>query len=177
MHLFPSGECALRQKPPEGRFCNRSKCLPPLTEARLESTNGGPPRSVIVNPAVLEYETLIALNQLKVHCSATVTLALQSIAMSFPAAGHPAMVRAGPPGGKTEHRAGDRRRPRRRRGRGGRQPARFHASGAGPIRKAGLPGVGETDLGRIEFPAMSLKEGFEAFTAAVYGAPLRMQTA
>ncbi|MCC6857839.1 MAG: hypothetical protein IT158_04725 [Bryobacterales bacterium] len=53
----------------------------------------------------------------------------------------------------------------------------FHASAAGHIRKAGLPGVGETDLSRIEFPAMSLKEGFEAFTAAVYGAPLRMQTA
>lgn len=111
MHLFPSGEYALRQKPPEGRFCNRSKCLPPLTEARLESTNGGPPRSFIVNPAVLEYETLIALNQLKVHRSATVTLALQSIAMSFPAAGHPAMVGAGLLGRKTEHRAGDRRHP------------------------------------------------------------------
>ena len=46
----------------------------------------------MVNPRVLEYETLIALNQLKVHETATVTLALKNIAMSFPAAdyyGHP----------------------------------------------------------------------------------------
>lgn len=46
----------------------------------------------MVNPRVLEYETLIALNQLKLHRTATVTLALKNIAMSFPAAdyyGHP----------------------------------------------------------------------------------------
>jgi uncharacterized protein (DUF362 family) len=47
---------------------------------------------VRVNPRVLEYETLIALNQLKLHSTATVTLALKNIAMSYPAAdyyGHP----------------------------------------------------------------------------------------
>lgn len=52
----------------------------------------GPQQSVMVNPRVLEYETLIALNQLKLHQTATVTLALKNIAMSFPAAdyyGHP----------------------------------------------------------------------------------------
>jgi uncharacterized protein (DUF362 family) len=52
----------------------------------------GPQRSVMVNPRVLEYETLIAVNQLKLHETATVTLALKNIAMSFPAAdyyGHP----------------------------------------------------------------------------------------
>ena len=52
----------------------------------------GPQQSVMVNPRVLEYETLIALNQLKLHETATVTLALKNIAMSFPAAdyyGHP----------------------------------------------------------------------------------------
>jgi uncharacterized protein (DUF362 family) len=52
----------------------------------------GPQRSVMVNPRVLEYETLIALNQLKLHRTATVTLALKNIAMSYPAAdyyGHP----------------------------------------------------------------------------------------
>jgi uncharacterized protein (DUF362 family) len=52
----------------------------------------GPQRSVMVNPRVLEFETLIAVNQLKVHRTATVTLALKNIAMSFPAAdyyGHP----------------------------------------------------------------------------------------
>jgi uncharacterized protein (DUF362 family) len=52
----------------------------------------GPQKSVMVNPRVLEYETLIALNQLKVHETATVTLALKNVAMSYPAAdyyGHP----------------------------------------------------------------------------------------
>jgi uncharacterized protein (DUF362 family) len=52
----------------------------------------GPQQAVMVNPRVLEYETLIALNQLKLHETATVTLALKNIAMSFPAAdyyGHP----------------------------------------------------------------------------------------
>jgi uncharacterized protein (DUF362 family) len=46
----------------------------------------------MVNPRVLEYETLIAVNQLKLHRTATVTLALKNIAMSYPAAdyyGHP----------------------------------------------------------------------------------------
>src|SRR3954467_5015671 len=52
----------------------------------------GPQKSVMVNPRVLEYETLIAVNQLKLHRTATVTLALKNIAMSYPAAdyyGHP----------------------------------------------------------------------------------------
>lgn len=52
----------------------------------------GPQTSVMVNPRVLEYETLIAVSQLKMHETATVTLALKNIAMSFPAAdyyGHP----------------------------------------------------------------------------------------
>jgi len=52
----------------------------------------GPQKSVMINPRVLEYETLIALNQLKLHRTATVTLALKNIAMSYPAAdyyGHP----------------------------------------------------------------------------------------
>jgi uncharacterized protein (DUF362 family) len=52
----------------------------------------GPQKRVMVNPRVLEYETLIAVNQLKLHRTATVTLALKNIAMSYPAAdyyGHP----------------------------------------------------------------------------------------
>src|SRR5205809_7335975 len=56
----------------------------------------GPQQAVMVNPRVLEYETLIALNQLKLHETATVTLALKNIAMSFPAAdyyGHPRSTR------------------------------------------------------------------------------------
>lgn len=52
----------------------------------------GPQRSVMINPRILDYETVIAVNQLKLHETATVTLALKNIAMSFPAAdyyGHP----------------------------------------------------------------------------------------
>ena len=69
---------------------------PPFSAVTLEygpdAEARGPQRSVMVNPRVLEYETLIALNQLKLHETATVTLALKNIAMSFPAAdyyGHP----------------------------------------------------------------------------------------
>ena len=63
---------------------------PPFTavplEYRPEADVEGPQRSVMAKPRVLEYETLIALNQLKVHQTATVTLALKNIAMSYPAA-------------------------------------------------------------------------------------------
>jgi uncharacterized protein (DUF362 family) len=52
----------------------------------------GPQKAVKVNPQVLEYQTLISLAQLKLHETATATLSLKNIAMSFPAAdyyGHP----------------------------------------------------------------------------------------
>lgn len=52
----------------------------------------GPQREVMINPYVLEYDTLISLAQLKVHESASVTLTMKNIAMSYPAAdyyGHP----------------------------------------------------------------------------------------
>jgi uncharacterized protein (DUF362 family) len=69
---------------------------PPFAEVALEYMPEvnvtGPQNTVMVNPRVLEYDTLIALNQLKVHETATVTLSLKNIAMSFPAAdyyGHP----------------------------------------------------------------------------------------
>lgn len=69
---------------------------PPFEEVRLEYAPerdvDGPQRSVMVSARVLEYETLIAVNQLKMHETATVTLALKNIAMSYPAAdfyGHP----------------------------------------------------------------------------------------
>lgn len=69
---------------------------PPFEEVQLEYAPDrdveGPQQSVRVNPRVLEYETLIAVNQLKMHETATVTLALKNIAMSYPAAdyyGHP----------------------------------------------------------------------------------------
>ena len=69
---------------------------PPFQEVALEYADdhdvSGPQKSVMVNPQVLQYETVITLNQLKVHETATVTLSLKNIAMSFPAAdyyGHP----------------------------------------------------------------------------------------
>jgi uncharacterized protein (DUF362 family) len=69
---------------------------PPFVSVELEYRPSvevvGPQSSVMVNRRVLEYETLIAVNQLKLHETATVTLALKNIAMSFPAAdyyGHP----------------------------------------------------------------------------------------
>lgn len=59
----------------------------------------GPQREVMVNPYVLEYDTLVSLAQLKVHGSATVTLTMKNIAMSYPAAdyyGHPRESYANP---------------------------------------------------------------------------------
>lgn len=61
----------------------------PFQEVTLES---GPQRTVMVNPRVLEYDTIVSLAQLKLHQTATVTLSMKNIAMSFPAAdyyGHP----------------------------------------------------------------------------------------
>ena len=69
---------------------------PPFVSVPLayapEADVQGPQREVMVNPRVLEYETLISLAQLKLHETATVTLTLKNVAMSFPAAdyyGHP----------------------------------------------------------------------------------------
>src|SRR5919198_501392 len=69
---------------------------PPFTEVPLEyapaADVAGPQKSVMVNPRILEYETLVSLAQLKLHETATVTLSLKNIAMSYPAAdyyGHP----------------------------------------------------------------------------------------
>lgn len=61
---------------------------PPFQEVELayapERDVQGPQERVMVNPRVLEYETLVVLSQLKVHATATVTLALKNVAMSFP---------------------------------------------------------------------------------------------
>lgn len=69
---------------------------PPFTEVELDYSPArdveGPQRSVMVNARVLEYDVLVALNQLKMHETATVTLGLKNVAMSYPAAdyyGHP----------------------------------------------------------------------------------------
>src|SRR5439155_11640822 len=69
---------------------------PPFVSVDLEYAPArdvrGPQQAIMVHKRVLEYDTLIAVNQLKLHETATVTLALKNIAMSFPAAdyyGHP----------------------------------------------------------------------------------------
>ena len=71
---------------------NRSPFTPVDLNYAPDKDVDGPQRAVMVNPRVLEYETLVSLAQLKLHETATVTLALKNIAMSFPAAdyyGHP----------------------------------------------------------------------------------------
>ena len=71
---------------------NRSPFTPVDLSYAPDKDVDGPQRAVMVNPRVLEYETLVSLSQLKLHETATVTLALKNIAMSFPAAdyyGHP----------------------------------------------------------------------------------------
>jgi uncharacterized protein (DUF362 family) len=69
------------------RFFDHNR--PPFTTVDLAY---GPQPSIQVNPRILEFESLIVLSNLKMHRSATVTLAIKNIAMSFPAAdyyGHP----------------------------------------------------------------------------------------
>jgi len=66
---------------------------PPFREVKLEY---GVQETVMVNPAVFRYDTLISLAQHKVHHSAGVTLTLKNIALSYPAAdyyGHPRLDR------------------------------------------------------------------------------------
>jgi len=65
---------------------NRPPFMAVPLEYQPEADVHGPQASVMVNPRVLGYDTLIALNQLKVYHTAPVTLALKNIAMSYPAA-------------------------------------------------------------------------------------------
>jgi uncharacterized protein (DUF362 family) len=169
----------------------------------------GPQLSVMVNPRVLEYETLIAVSQLKMHATATVTLAMKNIAMSYPAAdyyghprakqyhqhefftdmhsfiaamikrfpihlaitvGHPAMIGTGPIEGytfetglviaSTDAVAADAT---------GARLMGFYADAVHHIWEAGRLGLGETDVTKIEYPALSLKEAIGIFTEAAYG--------
>lgn len=194
---------------------------PPFVEVALgyapDRDVQGPQQTVMVNPRVLQYETLISLSQLKLHETATVTLALKNIAMSFPAAdyyghprstqahenhffadmhsfiaamaqrfpidlaitaGHPAMIGTGPLGGhtvetglviaSTDPVAAD--------------VAGAKLLGFGPqavrhLWEAGRLGLGETDVKRMAFPALSLREAIEAFTAAAYGERLNFEHA
>jgi uncharacterized protein (DUF362 family) len=194
---------------------------PPFTSVELEYGSDpevrGPQRAVMVNARVLEYETLIALNQLKLHSTATVTLALKNIAMSFPAAdhyghprskeehphafygdmhsfiaamakrfpvslaitaGHPAMIATGPLGGhavetgiviaSTDPLAADAV---------GAQLLGFSAQAVRHLWEAEKLGLGETDTGALEYPAMSLQEAIEGFTEKAYGRRLTFRHA
>ena len=189
---------------------------PPFTAVALEyqpeADVHGPQGSVMVNPRVLAYDTLIALNQLKVHQTATVTLALKNIAMSYPAAdyyghprltqhhrhwffddmhsfiaamakrfpiqlaitvGHPAMIGTGPLGGyaveaglviaSTDPLAADVV---------GAKLLGFQVQAVRHLWEAGRLEVGETEIEKMEFPALSLEEAIGAFTTAAYGKPL-----
>jgi uncharacterized protein (DUF362 family) len=186
---------------------------PPFVSVDLEyrpsADVSGPQSSVMVNPRVLEYETLIALNQLKLHETATVTLALKNIAMSFPAAdyyghprstqkhknhffddmhsfiaamakrfpiqlaitvGHPAMIGTGPLGGhvfetgiviaSTDALTADVV---------GARLLGFTTQAVRHLWEAARLGVGESDIDRMRFPALSLREAIARFTEAAYG--------
>jgi uncharacterized protein (DUF362 family) len=164
---------------------------------------------VIVNPRVLEYEVLVSLSQLKLHETATVTLALKNVAMSFPAAdhyghpraeqrhrhaffddmhsfiaamakrfhidlaviaGHPAMIATGPLGGRavetglviasTDAVAADVV---------GARLLGFTPQAVRHLWEAGRLGLGETDIERMDFPGLTLREAIGAFTEAAYG--------
>ena len=194
---------------------------PPFEEVELEYAPGadvrGPQKSVMVNRRVLEYETLVSLAQLKLHETATVTLSLKNIAMSFPAAdyyghprhsqkhanaffkdmhsfiaamanrfriglaiiaGHPAMIGTGPLGGhavetglviaSTDAVAADTV---------GAKLLGFRAQGVRHLWEAGRLGLGETDTDKMEFPALNLRQGIEAFTEAAYGERLTFEHA
>jgi uncharacterized protein (DUF362 family) len=193
----------------------------PFVRVELEYSSSrevaGPQAAVMVNSRVLEYETLIALNQLKLHETATVTLALKNIAMSYPAAdyyghprstrkhdncffddmhsfiaamakrfpinvaitvGHPAMVATGPLGGhavetglviaSTDALAADVV---------GARILGFQPQGVRHLWEAARLNIGESDLSRMTFPAMSLDEAIGSFTQIVYGERLTFEHA
>jgi uncharacterized protein (DUF362 family) len=193
----------------------------PFREVELEYDPGadvdGPQKSVMVNPRVLQYETLVSLAQLKLHETATVTLSLKNIAMSFPAAdyyghprssqnhenhffadmhsfiasmakrfpiglaiivGHPAMIATGPIGGlavetglviaSTDPVAADVV---------GARLLGFKCQAVRHLWEAGRLGLGETDVEKIDFPAMNMTDAIEAFTAAAYGERLTFEHA
>jgi uncharacterized protein (DUF362 family) len=192
---------------------------PPFVSVDLEYARHadveGPQQSVMVNPTILEYETLIALNQLKLHETATVTLALKNIAMSFPAAdyygyprsrqrhqhhffadmhsfiaamakrfpihlaitvGHPAMIATGPLGGhtvetglvlaSTDALAADVV---------GARLLGFTSQAVRHLWEAAQLGIGESDVDRMTFPGLSLRQAIEAFTIAAYGERLTFE--
>ena len=181
-----------------------------------EADVSGPQSSVVINPRILEFDTLIALNQLKLHRTATVTLALKNIAMLFPAAdyyghprsnkehehsfyddmhsfiaamakrfpidlaitvGHPAMIATGPLGGhavetgmviaSTDAVSADVV---------GAKLLGFNVQAVRYLWEVQRLDLGETNLEKIEFPALKLRQAIEAFTEAAYGKKLTFET-
>jgi uncharacterized protein (DUF362 family) len=194
---------------------------PPFVEVGLEyhpsADVAGPQQSIMVNPRVLEYDTLIVVSQLKLHETATVTMALKNIAMSFPAAdyyghprsqqrhehaffedmhsfiaamakrfpidlaitvGHPAMIGTGPLGGhtvetgiviaSTDALAADVV---------GARLLGFTPQAVRHLWEAARLGIGESDLERMRFPALPLREAIGRFAEAVYGTRLDFEHA
>jgi uncharacterized protein (DUF362 family) len=207
----------VEEEGPEFVDHNRPPFAPVELEYRPSAEVEGPQASVMVNARVLEYETLIALNQLKLHETATVTLALKNIAMSYPAAdyyghprstqkhenqffadmhsfiaamakrfpidlaitvGHPAMIGTGPLGGhtfetglviaSTDALAADVV---------GARLLGFTTQAVRHLWEAARLGVGESDLERMRFPALSLREAIGRFTEAAYGRRLDFEHA
>jgi len=196
---------------------NREPFVSVDLEYRPSAEVSGPQRSVMVNVRVLEYDTLIAVNQLKLHETATVTLALKNIAMSFPAAdyyghprsrqkhenaffddmhsfiaamakrfpihlaitvGHPAMIGTGPLGGhvvetgiviaSTDALAADVV---------GARLLGFTPQAVRHLWEAARLGLGESDIHRMPFPALSLSEAYRRFTKTVYGRQIDLEHA
>jgi uncharacterized protein (DUF362 family) len=89
--------------------------------------------------------------------------------------GHPAMIGTGPLGGRavetglviasTDALAADVV---------GAQLFGFEVQAVRHLWEAGRLGVGETNLENMEFPALSLQQAYEAFTAAAYGERLSL---
>lgn len=188
---------------------NRPPFVPVPLEYGRSGEVAGPQREVMVNPQVLGYDTLVAVNQLKLHETATVTLALKNIAMSYPAAdyyghprsrqqhrhhfsddmhsfiaamarrfpidlavtvGHPAMIGTGPLGGHAvetglviasrDALAADVV---------GARLLGFTVQAVRHLWEAAQLSVGESDLDRMEFRGLTLREAIGAFTEAAYG--------
>lgn len=194
---------------------------PPFTSVPLayqrHANVDGPQHAIMVNPRVLKYEVLVSLAQLKMHETATVTLSLKNVAMSFPAAdyyghprsttkhhncffddmhsfiaamiqrfpihlaiiaGHPAMIGTGPLGGhvvetglmiaSTDAIAADVV---------GARLLGFRPQGVRHLWEAGKLGLGETNVDKMHFPGLSLRDGIGAFTRAAYGKRLTFEHA
>lgn len=194
---------------------------PPFEEVPLDYAPQrdvrGPQKSVMVNPRVLQYEALIALNQLKLHETATVTMGLKNIAMSYPAAdyyghprhnarhehaffedmhsfiaamarrfpialsitvGHPAMIGTGPLGGhavetglviaSTDALAADVV---------GAKLLGFGVQAVRHLWEAKRLELGESDVEKMDFPGLNLKEATKIFTKAAYGEELTFEHA